>query len=330
MNTVERFKKVLAFESFDRLPMIEWAWYWDKTLARWYDEGLPRELSDDHGIREYLGLDNYRQLWISPLASTCPVPENPEAGFIKDMDDYLRIKEHLYPQDGFDKDVLTAWSAMHQSGEMAIWFWVEGFFWFPRRLLGIERHLYTFYDDPELMHMINKDLLEYNLRVIKEICRFCTPSFVLFGEDLSYNHGPMLSKSCFDEFLAPYYHEIIPALKNLGIVPILDSDGDVATCIPWFEEVGIEGIGPLERMAGVDVVQIRKEHPMFRFVGGFDKTIMHCGEDAMRREFERLLPVMKQGGYLLCVDHQTPPEVSLEQYRLYVSLLNEYSIKAAQ
>lgn len=57
---------------------------------------------------------------------------------------------------------------------------------------------------------------------------------------------------------------------------------------------------------------------------------MHLGEDAMRKEFKRLLPVIKQGGYLLSVDHQTPPEVSLEQYRLYVSLLKEFCNKAAQ
>lgn len=327
MTTVERFRKVLAFESFDRLPMMEWAWYWDKTLDRWYAEGLPHTLLDDGEIREYFGLDCYRQLWISPLAPTCPKLD-PEAGIVKNIDDYLRIREHLYPQHGFDRDVLAGWAQRNKTGEMAIWFWVEGFFWFPRTLLGIERHLYTFYDNPELMHMMNKDVLQYNLRVIRDICRYCNPSLMLFGEDLSYNHGPMLSKQCFDEFLAPYYQEIIPAIKDLGIVPMIDSDGDINPCVPWFKQVGIEGIGPLERMAGVDVVQLRKEHPKFRFIGGFDKTIMHLGENAMRQEFERLLPVMKQGGYLRSVDHQTPPEVSLDQYRLYVSLLKEYCIKA--
>ena len=330
MNTVERFEKVLRFEPFDRLPMIEWAGYWDKTLTRWYAEGLPRKLCNSEQVRKYLGLDNYRQIWISPLADTCPQPENPEAGLIENIDDYLRIKEYLYPPDGFDRDLLSNWAPENKNGDMAIWFWVEGFFWFPRRLLGIERHLYTFYDDPDLMNHINQDLLQYNLRVIKEICRCCTPSFVLFAEDLSYNHGPMLSKSCFEEFLAPYYREIIPALKDLGLISFIDSDGDISTCIPWFENVGINGIGPLERMAGVDIAKIRKEHSKFRFIGGFDKMVMHIGEEAMRMEFERLLPVMKQGGYLLSVDHQTPPEVSLDQYRSYVSLLGEYCVKATQ
>ena len=33
-------------------------------------------------------------------------------------------------------------------------------------------------------------------------------------------------------------------------------------------------------------------------VGGYDKTLMHRGEPAMRAEFERLGPVMRQGGFI--------------------------------
>jgi hypothetical protein len=149
-----------------------------------------------------------------------------------------------------------------------------------------------------------------------------------FWEDLSYNHGPMLSKAQFDEFLGPYYRAVVPDLKTRGIVPLVDSDGQVEPLIPWFEEVGIEGMGPLERMAGVDVNRIRARYPTWRMIGGFDKTVMHLGEAAMRAEFERLLPVMRSGGYLQTVDHQTPPEVSLEAYRLYRRLQEEYAFRA--
>ena len=64
-------------------------------------------------------------------------------------------------------------------------------------------------------------------------------------------------------------------------------------------------------------------------IGAFDKTMMHQGEEEIRQEFERLLPVMRQGGFIPCVDHQTPPEVPLERYKVYVSLLKEYCAEAA-
>ena len=94
-------------------------------------------------------------------------------------------------------------------------------------------------------------------------------------------------------------------------------------------DVGIQGCLPLERMAGVDVNFLRQKHPDLRMIGAFDKTVMHLGEDRMRQEFERLLPVMRGGGFIPSVDHQTPPTVSIEDYRLYTRLLREYCLKAA-
>ena len=57
---------------------------------------------------------------------------------------------------------------------------------------------------------------------------------------------------------------------------------------------------------------------------------MSKGEAAMRAEFERLLPVAAQGGFIISCDHQTPPEVSYEDYKLYVALFREYGAEAGR
>jgi hypothetical protein len=325
MNNVERFKNVMAFKPVDRLPTIEWAHYWDKTVDRWYQDGLPRSITDVVEIRRHFGLDCYRQFWIVPRGAGIPAPQSHGAALINNRDDYIKIKPYLFPKPAFDGQALERWAYEQKKGETVLWFTFEGFFWFPRTLFGIEHHMFAFYDHPELMHDMNRDVLEYNLNTLDEICKICTPDFMTFAEDMSYNNGPMLSKSCFDEFITPYYQKIVPRIKERGILPFVDSDGDVTTLIPWLESVGIEGILPLERMAGVDVARIRKDHPKFGLIGAFDKTIMHLGEAAMRKEFERLLPTMRQGGFIPSVDHQTPPDVSMENYQCYVRLLKEYS-----
>ena len=56
--------------------------------------------------------------------------------------------------------------------------------------------------------------------------------------------------------------------------------------------------------------------------------VMNKGEDAIRAEFERILPVMKSSRYIPSVDHQTPPGVSFEEYKTYMKLFEEYCIKA--
>jgi uroporphyrinogen-III decarboxylase len=107
-------------------------------------------------------------------------------------------------------------------------------------------------------------------------------------------------------------------------MPFIDTDGDITLLVPWFEELGVNGFLPLERQAGVDGMQLRQRYPKLRMVGHFDKMTMTRGEPAMRAEFERLAPLMRTGGYIPSVDHQTPPGVSLEQYRVYLRLLKEY------
>jgi uroporphyrinogen-III decarboxylase len=140
---------------------------------------------------------------------------------------------------------------------------------------------------------------------------------------MSYNNGPMLSKELFDEFIKPYYDKVIPALKKHNIIPIIDSDGDISMPSQWFSDVGVKGILPLERQAGVDLAKLRKEHPGMIFIGHFDKMTMSRGEAAIRTEFERLLPIAAKGGFLISCDHQTPPGVSYTDYQLYLSLFRE-------
>ena len=55
---------------------------------------------------------------------------------------------------------------------------------------------------------------------------------------------------------------------------------------------------------------------------------MTKGEEAMRAEFERLLPLMRTGGFIPSVDHQTPPGVPLSEDRIYRRLLDEYTTRA--
>jgi len=330
MTTRERFRAVMNFQPFDRLPEIEWAVWWNKTLERWVSEGLPRELTGRYDLYRHFGLDVYYQDWIKTTAPGCPEPPSHGAPIVRSLEEYEGIKPFLYPLDpAVDAGKWKAWAREQEEGRAVIWITFDGFFWFARHLLGIERHLFAFYDQPELLHRINSDLADWMLKVLDEVCAHAVPDFMTFGEDMSYNRGPMVSKELFDEFMKPYYGRILPRLKELGILAIIDSDGDVTVPASWFEEAGLEGILPLERQAGADIDRLRLEHPRMRFIGHFDKMTMTRGEEAMRAEFERLLPVASRGGFIPSVDHQTPPGVSLEQYRVYLRLLGEYAGKAA-
>lgn len=328
MTNRERFLAALNGEPADRLPCVEWAGWWDKTVNNWISQD-PMCPKNQHALYEYFGLDMHHQYWLQPRGPGCPRPAYHGAPLMEDEADFARILPHLFPEEKLRelKRWLTNLKDRHDRGDIAIWYSLEGFFWFPRTLFGIENHLYAFYDYPALMHEMNRRLCEYNKQAVEIICDTLTPEFMTFAEDMSYNHGPMISRELYDEFMAPYYRELVPLVKQAGTKALIDTDGDVEPLIPWFKEVGIEGVLPLERQAGVDVNRIRETYPEWIMVGGYDKTIMRLGEAAMRKEFERLLPAMRGGKYIPGVDHQTPPDVSLENYRIFVKLLKEYTAR---
>ena len=328
MNHVERFHAVMNFQGFDRLPQIEWAYWWDKTIQRWQGEGLPLGFGDPYAICDHFGLDPYYQHWFRACGPKCPKPPSLGAGILADADDYRRLLPTLYADDVEGLRHLEAWAPRQKRGEAVLWITLTGFFWMPRSLLGVERHMYGLYDQPELIHRINQDTTDFHLRMLKKVAGICRPDFMTFAEDMTYNHGPMLSKRLFDEFLAPYYRQVVPLLKEMGTTVLVDSDGLVDDLMGWMTQVGVQGVLPLERQAGCDAARLRQVLPRLRMIGHFDKMVLTGGEPAIRQEFERLLPTMRSGGFIASMDHQTHPGVSLDQYRLYLRLLKEYTEKA--
>jgi hypothetical protein len=306
----------------DRLPAIEWASWWDKTLKHWEQNGLPKNL-DTQELYNYFQLDSNTQFWFSHKTHDCPEDTSHGSGIIENMEDYERIRPYILPEDAVEKmsEQIKQTLPRYEKGETIVWYTLEGFFWWPRVLLGIENHLYAFYDQPELYHRICEDLLQWQIRVVDTFAGIMKADFMTLAEDMSYNLGPMLSEDLYNEFIKPYYQRLIPEIKKHGTKVFIDSDGDITKAVPWFISSGIEGVLPLERQAGVDLAKLRRDWPELLMIGGFDKMCMFEGKKAIAAEFQRLQPVIEQGRYLPSMDHQTPPGVALEDYHFYVDLL---------
>ena len=326
MTNRERFNNIMRFKPVDRLPRIEWATWWQDSTARWLDEGMP-PYENNVELMRYFGLDLLVQEWFYPRNGRCPRPAAHGVGIVRDEQHYAELiaQRALYDESILAVPNFTRYKSEIDAGNAAHWFTLEGFFWFPRTLLGIERHLLAFYDEPAFIHRINRDLVDFYKKLLPWLFDQYQPEFMTFAEDMSYNHGAMISEAQFDEFMLPFYREVVPVLKAHKVKVLIDSDGDITPCLDWFKRAGIEGVLPLERQAGVDINRLRRDHPDFLFLGGFDKMTMHRGQDAITAEFERLRPAAASSGFLPSCDHQTPPAVSLHDYRLYLQCFREFA-----
>ena len=152
MTNGERFRAFFArSKDLDRAPVIEWASWWDLTLKEWRKEGLPEGVD----LNAYWGLDELRQFWLPIKSAGCPAPASHGAAIMETEEDYERIRPFLFGEETLAGIEATLRAFAQAQPDCPTWFSMDGFFWFPRTLFGIEGHLYAFYDEPELMLRIN-------------------------------------------------------------------------------------------------------------------------------------------------------------------------------
>ncbi len=270
------------------------------------------------------------------------VRQNKESGLemeerpvVTSQEDWERLMEHakkeleLYFTDEAIAEKYGPLKEAHERGDYSIRLNIEGFFWVPRELLGIEAHLYAFYDEPKLLHEICSFMLEIYQNQLIKVVELVKPDVIYIMEDLSGKNGPMISGETFDEFVGSYYRQLIPLLKAHGAGSVfVDTDGDFAQIIPNFLAAGVEGFLPMDVNAGMDIVKVRREFPQLKLIGGFNKLCIAEGKEAIDREFARILPVVRGGGYIPGSDHQVAPSTSLENYRYYIGRLQEVMAQA--
>lgn len=362
MTNREKENVTLSFgKPLDRGAVEETFFPWGLTVERFEREGLSSDITSPvlevlnrglmaggevekylnvkwgEGIFHYekhLGFDPVRRVTFTLPFRRFERKIDPRTGEpepeITCEEDWSRLKERgqgELEKHFTDENIEKVYGSLregHARGDYSIRLNIEGFFWTPREMMGIEPHLYAFFDYPELMHDINSHILGIYLDRLVKVLEVLPADIVYIMEDLSGKNGPMISPELFDEFVGSYYKRLIPVLKEKGVRHVfVDTDGDFNKLIPNFLEAGVDGFLPMDVNAGMDIVKVRKEFPGLKFIGGFNKLCIAAGKEAIDAEFDRILPVIRQGGYIPGSDHQVAPSTSLSDYRYYLERLKE-------
>jgi hypothetical protein len=201
-----------------------------------------------------------------------------------------------------------------------------GFYGTPRYLLGDERILTTYYDDPELMHDMVDYLADFWVSIYDAVLTQTGGADIAYiWEDMSYKSGPLISPAMFREFMLPAYQKLTSLFRDHGIkVIIVDTDGNCWKLIPLMVEGGATGLYPFEVNAGMNVVEVRKQFPKLHMAGGIDKTAVAAGKTSIDLELKAKIPFMsRQGGYIPCIDHYVSADISWDNFRYYREKLKE-------
>ncbi|MHB9026716.1 MAG: uroporphyrinogen decarboxylase family protein [Armatimonadota bacterium] len=355
MTPHERFLAFLRFESVDRPPLFEWGG-WSATVERWVREsGLPagealryldecdrqcstgvdfsmrppipeRVLAEDaETITKVDGMGQvYREFKTNPDNSMPDFIDFP----VKSAADWAEIKRRLdptaperYPEDWAAR--IASWRReqpiLKLYGFVASYYGGPSLFGFVRMLLGPERALYAFYDEPALVHDMMEHATEFAITAMARALREAPVTYVQLWEDMCYNAGPLIAPATMREFMLPRYRRITETIRSAGVdIIFVDSDGDVSELIPIWLEAGINGIFPMEQAAGNDIPAYQRQYGRdLLIMGGIDKRVLAQDREAIERELLQKVPLSGAGGYIPTLDHAVPPDVSYDNFCYY-------------
>jgi uroporphyrinogen decarboxylase len=250
---------------------------------------------------------------------------------VKDRASWNEYKKRLDPftPERWPKD-WEAFCLKRNSDDAPTMLLLEGYFGVLREWCGVERLLYWFYDDPNIVEDMMDQVLYLSMEVAKRAFKDLRIDTVRFWEDMAYKSGTLISPGMIRKYMLPRYKQITDFLHSQGIDIIhADSDGNVEELIPLWLEVGVNFPWPLEVAAGVDAIALRKKYGKDIILGGnIDKRVFTKGKAAIKEEVMSKVPYLAEtGGYFPCLDHVIPPDVSLEAFRYYINLLREIAGK---
>jgi len=184
-----------------------------------------------------------------------------------------------------------------------------GFFGSLRNMLGVQNLCVAFYDQPRLIERMMEERADRIIEITAEVLKHTQFDTFWFWEDMAYKAGPLVGPELFGRFAMPHYRRVCEWLRSQGIRHIgLDSDGNIEALIPLWLEAGITHLW-------------RQYGKQLGMIGGLDKRVLVQGGETMRREVDRVMPVVDDGGYIPELDHSVPPDVSWANFCEYIEYL---------
>jgi uroporphyrinogen-III decarboxylase len=305
--------------SAEVLPVNPWIYpEFKKVILEETDDTLI--LIDTDGIKK----KTYKDLRSMPLWLDYPV---------KNINDWELLKEERFNPDSLAKRIPSGFKNYIKDIDkrdypLTLLGYPCGFLGALRYLVGQENLFMMYYDNPDLVKKINSYLCDFWLSYCEELLKYADFDYAYIWEDMAGKNGMLVSPSIFNEFMKPYYLRLTGFLNSKGIKNIIvDSDGFIEDLIPLLKSAGITGIFPVEKQAGNNLRRIRKNHPDFVLLGGFNKVILRDGNINFKfeldKEMSEIEEMIKKGGYIPHADHSIPPDVSWNSFSIYRKRLNE-------
>jgi len=210
---------------------------------------------------------------------------------------------------------------------------VPGIFEFSFLLRGFENFYMDLAGNPTLACALMDRVMEikkrYRVNFLAEVGDLV--DVVTTSDDLSSQHGPLISPKMYRELVKPRHREYFATIKARTKAKLfLHSCGSVVKLLPDLIEMGVDIVNPVQvSAAGMDTAKLKREfgRDLTFWGGGVDtQCVLPMGtpqqvRDEVRRRIEDLAP---GGGFVFATVHNVQADVPPENFRAMWEAWLEY------
>jgi uroporphyrinogen decarboxylase len=326
MNSYERFMTALDRKQPDRVPIVEWSISTKVIKAlvpQARDQADFEDAMDFDGVSTAFQFDTVRRFsdgsyadeWGVIFKPSAEMIDHPLRGPIESKDD---LKTYTPP----DPDAPHRLGKLPElvarfKGKRAIVFRHRAAFMWSVFLRGFENLLMDFLLDPEFAHELMDKVLAMSLRVARHAVRAGADAIVI-ADDYAGNQGPFFSPAIAREFVIPRLKRVVDAIHEEGGKVIKHSDGNLRPILDQIVATGVDGLNPLEPLAGMHIGDAKKKYgDRLCLIGNID-----CGQLLPHGTIEEVEAAVKDciaqagagGGFILSSSNSIHSSVNPANY----------------
>ncbi len=138
------------------------------------------------------------------------------------------------------------------------------------RAMNLEWFAYLMADHAELLEEWLEESLLAELRRVAAIADPELIPIVLTADDIAYKNGPIFSPVWLRRCFFPRLKRLNDAWHERDTVCLFHSDGNLNSVLDDLVAAGIDGLNPLEVLAGMTIKGVRDRYPDLFLAGGID------------------------------------------------------------
>jgi uroporphyrinogen decarboxylase len=335
MNSEQRLLAALKREPVDRVPTFEW-WIDQKVIDAIIPGGIDyAEFSDRMDLDAICVDPDYKSVpvgdgfrkneWGIVSKNTGEAHTYPVDGPLRTPDD---LKAFTPPDPKAPERYKSLEGMLDKYGDRrAIIFHVNDVWSIPSRLMPFEEFIMQVIDEPEFI----RDIVEMTVDVNIELARQAKKrgvKVVYTGDDFAYVNGPMISPAMFEDIFAEPLNRVMGAYKEMGLMVIKHTDGNIMPIIDIIINSGIDCLDPIDPIAGMSLEHIKKTYGHRICIKGnvdcANTLVLRSAEEAAEETKHCIKIAAPGGGYILSSSNSIHSSVKPENYLAMLDALKKY------